>query len=307
MADITAALVKELRETTGAGMMDCKKALTETSGEMEAAIDWLRTAGLAAAAKKSSRVASEGLIAVSVSGNRGACVEVNSETDFVARNDQFQKFVADTALLALDNNGHISTIMDAVMPEGGSVAEKLQALVATIGENMNLRRAVTLEVENGVVASYVHNSIAPGLGKIGVLVGLESEGDAEKLSALGRQIAMHVAAVAPRWTSIDEIDPDVLERERNVLAEQARASGKPEEIVAKMVEGRLRKFYEESVLVEQVYVIDGESKVSKVVEQAANDIGSPITVTGFVRFVLGEGVEKEEADFAAEVAAVAKG
>lgn len=307
MSDITAALVKELREITGAGMMDCKKALTATGGDVEAAVDWLRAAGHAAAAKKASRVASEGLVAVSVSGNRGACVEVNAETDFVALNDQFQKFVADTAPLALENSGDVAAILDATMGDGGTVAENLQKLVATIGENMTLRRAAGLEVQNGVVATYVHNSVAPGLGKIGVLVGLDSEGDTEKLAALGRQIAMHVAAAAPLWTSIDDVDPDILERERNVLTEQAKASGKPDEIIAKMVEGRLRKFYQQAVLVEQVFVIDGESKVSKIVEQAAADIGSPITVTGFVRFVLGEGVEKEETDFAAEVAAVAKG
>jgi len=305
MAAITAALVKELRESTGAGMMDCKKALTETDGDVEAAVDWLRKAGLAAAAKKAGRVASEGLVAVATEGNAGAVVEVNSETDFVARNDQFQAFVGDVAKIALGVGGDMDAVNDASMANGDSVSESIKNLIATIGENMGLRRTAGLSVEKGVVASYVHNATAPGLGKIGVLVGLESDGDAAKLEAFGRQLAMHVAAAAPQWASTDEVDTEALDRERQILSEQAKASGKPDEIVAKMVEGRLRKFYEEVVLTEQVFVIDGETKVSKAVEAAAKDAGAPIKVTGFVRFVLGEGVEKKEEDFAAEVAAAA--
>lgn len=305
MAAITAALVKELRDSTGAGMMDCKKALTETDGDVEAAVDWLRKAGLAAAAKKAGRVASEGLVAVATEGNAGAVVEVNSETDFVARNDQFQAFVGDVAKIALGVGGDMDAVNDASMANGDSVSESIKNLIATIGENMGLRRTAGLSVEKGVVASYVHNATAPGLGKIGVLVGLESDGDAAKLEAFGRQLAMHVAAAAPQWASTDEVDTEALDRERQILSEQAKASGKPDEIVAKMVEGRLRKFYEEVVLTEQVFVIDGETRVSKAVEAAAKDAGAPINVTGFVRFVLGEGVEKKEEDFAAEVAAAA--
>ena len=307
MAQITAALVKELRDSTGAGMMDCKKALTEVDGDIEAAVDWLRKAGLAAAAKKAGRVAAEGLVAVKTAGKSGAVIEVNAETDFVARNQQFQDFVGKVAAIALEKGGDVAAINDATIPGGGTVAEELKNLVATIGENMNLRRAAALQVDNGVIASYVHNSIAPDLGRIGVLVALESDGDAEKLAAFGRQLAMHVAAAAPQWTEIGDVDPDALDRERNILVDQAKASGRPPEIVEKMVEGRLRKFYEEVVLLEQTFVIDGESKVQKAVEAAAKDIGAPIKVTGFVCFVLGEGVEREEEDFAAEVAAAAKG
>ncbi|MEE8333926.1 MAG: translation elongation factor Ts [Alphaproteobacteria bacterium] len=307
MAQITASLVKELRGTTGAGMMDCKKALTETGGEMEAAVDWLRKSGLAAVAKKASRVAAEGLVAVATDGNRGSAIEINAETDFVARNEQFQGFVATAAGIALEQGGDIAAIIAASMPDGGTVGDTLTSLVATIGENMSVRRAATLDVGKGVVASYIHNAAAPNLGRIAVLVGLESEGDAEKLSAFGRQLAMHVAAAAPQWTDIPDVDQAVLERERAILTDQAKDSGKPDDIVAKMVEGRLRKFYEESVLLEQVYVIDGESKIRKAVEAAGNDVGAPVKLTGFVRFVLGEGVEREESDFAAEVAAAAKG
>jgi elongation factor Ts len=307
MAGITASLVKELREMTGAGMMDCKKALTATDGDLDVAVDWLRKAGLAAAAKKAGRVAAEGLVGVATSGNSGAVVEVNSETDFVARNEQFQKFVSDVAGIALDAAGDLDVINEAVMADGVTVSEGVKTLVGTIGENMNLRRSAGLSVKNGVVASYVHNASAPGLGKIAVLVGLESTGDAEKLMAFGRQLAMHVAAAAPQWTDISDVDATAIDREREVLSDQARASGKPEEIVAKMVEGRIRKYYEEVVLTEQIFVIDGESKISKAVEAVGEDAGVPVKVTGFVRFALGEGVEKEESDFAAEVAAVAKG
>ena len=303
MAEVTAALVKELREKTGAGMMDCKRALTETQGDMDAAVDWLRKKGLAAAAKKAGRVAAEGLVGVATQGNRGAMVEVNTETDFVARNDSLQGFVREVSEIALGADGNLEKIQAAPMSGGGTVAEKLTHLVATIGENMTLRRATSLSVGQGVVASYVHNAIAPGLGKIGVLIALESTGDVEKLTALGRQLAMHVAAANPQALTIADVDPKVLERERNVLREQAAASGKPPAVVEKMIEGRLRKFYEDVVLLEQIYVVDGESRVSQVVERAAKDVGAPVKLVGFRRFALGEGIERKETDFAAEVAA----
>jgi elongation factor Ts len=304
MAEITAALVKELRDKTGAGMMDCKKALGETGGDIEAAVDWLRKKGLAAAAKKAGRTAAEGLVGIAVEGGRGAVVEVNAETDFVARNEQFQGFVATVTGLALGTDGDVEALKQAAYPETGrSVAEELTQLIATIGENMALRRSSLLVAEPGVVAGYVHNQTAEGLGKIGVLVGLKSEGDAAKLAALGKQLAMHVAAANPLALDRDDVDASALDREREVLADQARASGKPEEIIAKMVEGRLRKYYEDNCLVEQVFVIDGETKISKVLEAAAKDVGAPVTLTGFRRFQLGEGIEREESDFAAEVAA----
>jgi elongation factor Ts len=305
MAEITAAQVKELREKTGAGMMDCKRALTETAGDMEGAVDWLRKKGLAAAAKKAGRVAADGLIGVVSKGGRGAMVEVNAETDFVARNDNFQDFVRRTAEIALAHEGDMSRIQQSEYPGGGSVTDKLTHLVATIGENMSLRRATSLSVAKGVVASYVHNASGPGLGKIGVLVALESAGDAEKVGALGKQLAMHVAAANPQALSVAEVDPKALERERGVLREQAASSGKPAAVIEKMVEGRLRKYYEDVVLLEQVYVIDGESRVSAAVEKAAKEIGAPVKVTGFRRFALGEGIERKESDFAAEVAAQA--
>ena len=307
MAEITAALVKELRDTTGAGMMDCKKALTEVDGDMEAAVDWLRKAGMASAAKKASRVASEGLVAVKAEGTSGAVVEVNAETDFVARNEQFQEFVGNVAQIAVEQGGDFDKIKTAAMDGAESVEAAAKNLVATIGENISLRRSSGLQVSNGIVASYVHNAVTPGAGRIGVLVGLESDGDKDKLTAAGRQLAMHVAAAAPQWNEISDVDSSVLDRERTILSDQAKASGKPDEIVEKMVEGRLRKFYEEVVLLEQVYVIDGESKVRKAVEAIATEVGSPVTLTGFVRYVLGEGIEKEEDDFAAEVAAAVKG
>jgi elongation factor Ts len=306
MAEITASLVKELREKTGAGMMDCKKALTETSGDLEGAVDWLRKKGLAAAAKKAGRVAAEGLVAVTTADTVGAVVEVNSETDFVARNERFQAFANEAAHQALASNGDLNTLLQAQYPDTGrTIAEEVTHMVATIGENMNLRRISRIEVGSGVVASYVHNALAPNLGKIGVLVGLESTGDRDRLLELGRQIAMHIAAARPEALNIEDVDSTALDRERSVLADQARASGKPEEIITKMVEGRLRKYYEEVVLLEQVYVIDGENKVRKVVETVAKEIGAPIKVVGFTRFVLGEGIEKEQSDFAAEVAAQA--
>ncbi len=313
MANITSALVKELRDKTGVGMMDCKAALTETDGDIEAATDWLRAKGLSKAAKKADRVAAEGLVGVAVEGNKAALVEVNSETDFVARNDQFQAMVREIANLAIANladatDGNLEKLAATTFPGGSvDVTAHIAEMVATIGENMNLRRAAGLTVENGVVASYVHNSVVPGLGKIGVLVALESEGDKDRLMALGKQLAMHIAAASPLALSVDELDQETVARERNVQMEQARESGKPEEIIEKMVEGRMRKYYADVVLMSQTYVIDGESRVEQVVEAAAKEIGSPIKLTGFERFALGEGVEKKEEDFAAEVAAAASG
>jgi len=306
MAEITAALVKELREKSGAGMMDCKKALAESNGDMDAAVDWLRTKGLAAAQKKSSRVAAEGLVGVASSGTEAVVVEVNSETDFVARNDQFQGFVSTVADIALASKGDMEAVAEADYPGAGrNVADELTHRIATIGENMNLRRAAYLSVPNGVVASYIHNQVVDGLGKIGVLVALESVGDAGKLNELGRQIAMHVAAAAPQALDVASLDPAVVEKEREVLASQARESGKPEAIIEKMVEGRIRKFYEESVLLQQVWVLDGESRVEDVVKALAKELGTDVRLAGFVRYQLGEGIEKREDDFAAEVAAAA--
>ncbi|MSO75745.1 MAG: elongation factor Ts [Alphaproteobacteria bacterium] len=307
MAEITASLVRDLREKTGAGMMDCKKALAETGGDMEAAVDWLRKKGLAAAAKKAGRVAAEGLVGVAVAGSVGAVVEVNSETDFVARNETFQAFVRTASMLAVEANGNLETLLTSAYPGSGrDVATELAQLIGTIGENMNLRRSRSLKVGEGVVASYVHNSAAPGLGKIGVLVALESAAPNDKLAALCRQLAMHVAAANPQWLNVADVDRSALDRERAVLAEQARASGKAEAIVEKMVEGRLRKYYEEVVLPEQAWVLDPNKKVKKVLEEAAKEAGKPIACTGFVRFVLGEGIEKPPTDFAAEVAATLK-
>ena len=304
MASITASEVKSLRERTGAGMMDCKKALTENAGDMDAAIDWLRTKGLAAAAKKASRVAAEGLVGVAVSDSSAVLVEVNSETDFVARNDTFQSFVQSIAELSLSNSGDYKCTLSANYPgESRTVDEHVQQMAATIGENIQFRRSAGLSINSGVVASYIHNAVVPNLGKIGVLVALESAGDVKKLAGLGKQIAMHVAAANPLALSVETLDPEVVERERTVLAEQARESGKSEEIIAKMTEGRLRKFYEESVLNEQLFVIDGETKIVEVLEQAKEDVGADVRLTGFVRFALGEGIEREEEDFAAEVAA----
>ncbi len=302
MAEITASLVKELREKTGAGMMDCKKALAETNGDLEAAIDWLRTKGLAAAAKKAGRVAAEGLVAIAAAGTKGVAVEVNAETDFVARNDQFQGFVKSVADVALTAGTDVEALKNAKMGDK-SVQETLTNLIATIGENMNLRRAAGLEVSAGVVSSYMHSAVAPGLGKIGCLVALESTGDAAKLDAAGKQIAMHVAAANPQFLDIASVDQDALEREKAVLTEQAQASGKPANVIEKMVEGRIRKYYEEVVLLEQVFVIDGETKIAKFVENLSKEVGAPVKLTGFVRFALGEGIEKEEKDFASEVAA----
>ena len=306
MAEITASLVKELRDKTGVGMMDCKQALSENDGDLEAAVDWLRKKGMAAADKKSGRIAAEGLIGVAIKGNVGALVEVNAETDFVSRNDVFQAYVRTVTGLALEKGDDLSSLLAGECPESGrSVEEELTHLIATIGENMSLRRAARLQVEDGVMASYIHNSVVPSMGRIGVLVGLSSSGDKEKLSDLGKQVAMHVAAANPQSVSQDDLDPELIERERAILVEQARASGKPEDIIGKMVEGRLRKFFEEVVLLDQTFVIDGESKVSQAIAEAAKDIGAEVTITGFVRFALGEGVECKEEDFAAEVAAAA--
>ena len=303
MVEISAALVKELRDKSGAGMMDCKKALTESGGDIEAAVDWLRAKGLAAASKKAGRVAAEGLVACALADGMGVVVEVNSETDFVALNEDFQGFVATVAETAVGVDGDLDRLAAAEFPGAGKpVGEKLTDMVATIGENMTLRRAQALHVGDGVVASYVHAAVAPGLGKIGVLVALESTGDKEKLSALGKQIAMHVAATNPRSVAIESLDAEEVERERAVLTEQAQESGRPDDIIAKMVEGRLRKYYEDVVLAEQVFVIDGETKVAKVIEATAEDVGAPVAIAGFVRFALGEGIEREEKDFAAEVA-----
>ena len=305
MDEVTAALVKELRDRTGAGMMDCKKALIESAGDSEAAADWLRAKGLAAAAKKAGRVASEGLIGVSASDNAAAVVEVNAETDFVSRNETFQDYVKSLATLALEHTTADSLSKASFPGAEHDVAEHNTQMIATIGENITIRRVQSLAVGDGVVATYVHNAVAAGLGKIGVLVALESEGDAEKLRALGKQLAMHVAATGPLAATVDALDAQAVERERKVLAQQAADSGKPPEIVEKMVEGRLRKYYEEVVLDQQTFVVDGETKVGDVIENAAKEIGSPIVLTGFARFGLGEGIEKQETDFASEVAAAA--
>lgn len=307
MAEITAALVKELRGLTGAGMMDCKKALAENDGDVQTAVDWLRKKGLSAAARKSGRVAAEGLVGVFVDGKAGALVEVNSETDFVARNETFQDFVGTVAGLALATDGNVEALKSLAYPDTDrTVEEQLSHMISTIGENMTLRRAAVLKVETGIVASYVHNAQAPGLGKIGVLVAIESNAAAEGLQDMGRQLAMHVAAATPQAVSRDDLEPGALDRERTILTDQARESGKPEEIIEKMVEGRLRKFYQEVCLLEQTYVIDNESKISAILEQAGKDAGSPVSVRDFTRFTLGEGVEKKKEDFAAEVAAAVK-
>jgi len=304
--EITAAKVKELREMTGVGMMDCKKALQETNGDMDAAIDWLRTRGLAKAAKKAGRVAAEGLVGVAIDGNRGAIVEVNSETDFVARNEQFQTIVSNVAKLALDADGDVARLSEMPYPGSGrSVSGELTDAIATIGENMNLRRTAIIEIKDGVIGNYVHNTVKPGLGKLGIIVGLESTGNKDALAALGKQIAMHIANTNPLSVSPDDLDPTVVARERTVFAEQAKESGKPAEIIEKMVEGRVRKFYEEVTLLAQTFVIDGETKISDVLKNAEKEVGAPVKLTAFVRYALGEGIEKAESDFAAEVAAAA--
>ncbi len=303
MADITAAMVKELRETTGAGMLDCKKALVEANGNMETAVDWLRKKGLASAAKKSSRIAAEGLVAVYVEGNRGAAVEVNSETDFVAKNDIFQAYVEDAAKVALANNGDVEAMKNAADASGKTFGERLTDMVARIGENMNLRRAKVVSVNNGLVCSYIHNAARAGLGKIGVLVALESTADKAQLADLGKHIAMHVAAAQPIALNVASVDPAAVEHEKSIFAEQAAASGKPAAIIEKMVDGRIRKFYEEVVLEEQNYIMDPDKKVKDVIADKAKECGADIKLTDYVFFKLGDGLQKKEEDFAAEVQA----
>ena len=305
MTTISASMVKDLRDKTGAGMMDCKAALAETAGDVESAVDWLRKKGLAKAAKKAGRIAADGLIGIATKAGRGAIVEVNSETDFVARGTEFQNFVRKAARRALEEEGDLERLLAGPFEGALSAAEMLVALVAKIGENISVRRSAGLSVVPGVVASYIHNAVAPDLGKIGVLVALESSGDAGKLMALGKQLAMHVAAASPLALSVNALSPDVVARERAIYADQARQSGKPEGVVEKMIEGRLRKFYEESVLLSQLFVIDGETPVAKVLENAAKDIGALVTIAGFIRFAVGEGIDKPTTDFAAEVKATA--
>ncbi|CDN53877.1 Translation elongation factor Ts [Neorhizobium galegae bv. officinalis bv. officinalis str. HAMBI 1141] len=308
MAEITAALVKELREKSGAGMMDCKKALTETNGDIEAAIDWLRAKGISKADKKSGRTAAEGLIGIASAGHKAVVIELNSETDFVARNDAFQDLVRGVASVALTTDGSVEAISAATYPASGKpVADTIKDAIATIGENMTLRRAALLQVEHGVVATYVHNAAGDGIGKLGVLVALKSVGDKEVLSSIGRQVAMHIAATNPLAIRAEEVDAAVAERERNVFIEQSRASGKPEAIIEKMVDGRMRKFFEEVALLSQAFVVNPEVTVGQAVKDAEKLAGASIEVVGMARLLLGEGVEKEETDFAAEVAAVAKG
>jgi elongation factor Ts len=296
--------VKELRERSGAGMMDCKKALMENQGEMEAAVDWLRAKGLAAAAKKAGRTAAEGLVGVAVEGTKGAVVEVNSETDFVAKNEQFQGFVREVAKLALDANGDVEALKSAAYPTGGTVEEKLTDNIATIGENQSLRRTAILEVSEGAVVSYAHNAAAPGMGKIGVLVALESSADNAVLQSLGKQIAMHIAAANPLALNAEDLDPALLEREKAIAMEKAAGSGKPANIVEKMVEGTMAKFRKEHALTTQLFVIDNKTPVGDVIAAAAKDAGTPITLKAYERFQLGEGIERAASDFAAEVAAV---
>jgi elongation factor Ts len=305
MTDITASMVKDLRDKTGAGMMDCKVALGETAGDMEAAIDWLRKKGLSKAAKKAGRVAAEGLIGIAAQGNIGALVEVNAETDFVARNDQFKTFVKDAAALALEAEGDVEKLLTKPMAGGATVDTQLKEMIAKIGENMSVRRAAVLAVNPGIVATYVHNASSPELGKIGVLVALKSSADQTKLAALGRQLAMHIAAAAPIALTAEHIPADVLAREKAIHADVARQSGKPKNVIEKMIEGRMRKFFEEAVLLNQTFVIDGETKIEKVLEKASKDLGAPVAIEGFVRYQVGEGIEKADSDFADEVSKMA--
>lgn len=301
MAAITAAMVKELRDKTGAGMMDCKTALSATDGNIEAAVDWLRTKGLAKAAKKAGRVAAEGLVAVAVSGTKGVVVEVNSETDFVARNTDFQALANTIARVALEKGGDVETLKAASYPAGGTVEEAIANAIATIGENMTLRRAAQLSVSAGHVGSYVHGAVADGLGKIGVIVALESTGKADELAALGRQLAMHVAATNPVALDLASVDPEVLEREKGILAE--KNAGKPAHVLEKITESGLKSYAKENCLLEQSYIHDGSKSVSQVLKEIEGKVGAPVALKGFARYALGEGIEKEEQDFAAEVAA----
>ncbi|MDR6636018.1 elongation factor Ts [Phyllobacterium sp. 1468] len=304
---ITAAQVKELREISGAGMMDCKTALTETNGDMEAAVDWLRAKGISKADKKAGRTAAEGLVGVASSGKKAVVVEVNSETDFVARNDAFQDIVRNVANVALTTDGTTAAVAAATYPSSGkSVVDTIKDAVGTIGENLSFRRSAALTVNEGVVATYIHNAVSDGLGKLGVLVAIETAGNADVAQAFGRQVAMHVAATNPLALTAAEVDPAAVEREKAVFTESARQSGKPENIIEKMVEGRLRKFYEEVVLLSQAFVINPDLTVEAALKEAEKTIGAPAKITAFVRFALGEGIEKEETDFAAEVAAAVK-
>ena len=303
MANITAALVKELREKTSAGMMDCKKALMATDGDIEAAADWLREKGIAKAGKKSGRIASEGLIGLGQDGTTSALVEVNSETDFVALNEEFQGMVREIAGLAVGANGDVAALGRTNMASGKDVATSITDLIAKIGENMNLRRTEVLNVKSGAVAGYLHNGVADNLGKIGVLIALESDGDTDALTALGRKLAMHVAATSPLSLSVEDMDPAVVQKERDLLSAEARASGKPENIIDKMVDGRMQKFFKESVLLNQMFVMDPDRSVAQVIADEAKSMGTAIEMTGFVRMQLGEGIEKKVEDFAAEVAA----
>lgn len=306
MAEITAALVKDLREKTGAGMMDCKKALAENAGDVDAAVDWLRKKGLSAAAKKAGRVAAEGLVALAIKDNSGAVIELNAETDFVARNPQFQALASGIASVALSAGGDLAAVEAAAFPGSGrNVKDEVTNAIATIGENMTLRRVNRLTVESGAVIGYVHSALGDGIGKLGVLVALKSTAKREALEGIGKQLAMHIAAANPQSLSVKDLDPAAVERERTVLSDQAAASGKPADIIAKMVEGRIRKFYQEVVLLEQTFVIDGETQVGKAIEKAAKEAGAPIELVAFTRFQLGEGIEKKADDFAAEVAKMA--
>lgn len=306
MANVTAGMVKDLREKTGAGMMDCKAALAETSGDLEAAVDWLRKKGIAKAAKKAGRVAAEGLIGVAVRDNSGALVEVNSETDFVARNDTFKAFVKEAAALALKAGGNLDRLLAEKVASGSSVQETLTEMIAKIGENMSVRRAAVLSVEPGAIASYVHNAAAPDLGRIGVLVALRSTADKSKLQALGKQLAMHIAFAAPQALTPEQLPADIVARERAIHADLARQSGKPENVIEKMIEGRMRKFYEETVLLSQTFAIDNETQIAKVLERASKDLGAPVEIAAYARFAVGEGLDKPETDdFAGEVKAMA--
>lgn len=307
MAEISAGMVKELREKTGAGMMDCKSALNETKGDLEAAVDWLRKKGLVKAAKKAGRVAAEGLVGIALGGTKGVAVEVNSETDFVARNPEFQEMVRAIAGVALGAGDSVETILAAAYPGGGTVAEKIASTIAKIGENMTLRRAAELRVSAGVVSAYVHNQAGPSLGRIGVLVGLQSTGSTEELAALGKQIAMHVAAQNPLALDPTGLDPQMVARERDILADKYKSQGKPASVIEKILESGLKTYYKEVCLLEQAYVHDSGKSVAQVLKEAEGRVGAPVTISGFVRMALGEGIEKQESDFAAEVAAAAKG
>lgn len=302
---VTATLVKDLREKTGAGMMDCKKALVEVNGDFEAAIDWLRTKGLAAAAKKAGRVAAEGLTAVCVDGSKAAAIEINSETDFVAKNKNFQELVKEVSEIAAKQD-NIDSLKTALTKSSKSVEDEVVANIATIGENLNLRRMQSISVNDGVIASYIHNAVADNMGRIAVLVALESTGDKTKLMEVAKQIAMHIAAARPECLNEEAVDPALIQREKDVFTEQSRASGKPDNIIEKMIEGRIRKFLEEIVLLNQTFVIDGKTKISDVVAGLAKELGTPVKLKSYVRFELGEGIEKEETNFADEVAAVAR-